>query len=158
MKKFYVFLAAMAGMTFVSCTNDDIVGENTVVSPNEETPIVFGSLKSGMTRADITGKDAADLLGNQFVVSGYKGSSTATVGNKVFDNYVVKYTENTANTTESNSTNWEYVGVDRIKHAIDNGITSQTIKYWDYSQPQYDFIAWSTGSKTAIYEGTPAAG
>ncbi|MBR0275738.1 MAG: hypothetical protein IJQ76_05975 [Prevotella sp.] len=157
MKKFYVFLAAMAGMTFVSCTNDDIVGENTVVSPNEETPIVFGSLKSGMTRADITGKDAADLLGNQFVVSGYKGSSTATVGNKVFDNYVVKYTENTANTTESNSTNWEYVGVDRIKHAIDNGITSQTIKYWDYSQPQYDFIAWSTGKKTAIYE-KPSSG
>ena len=158
MKKFYVFLAAMAGMTFVSCTNDDIVGENTVVSPNEETPIVFGSLKSGMTRADFTGKDAADLLGNQFVVSGYKGSSTATVGNKVFDNYKVVYAENTANTTESNSTNWEYVGVERIKHAIDNGITSQTIKYWDYSQPQYDFIAWSTGKKKAIYEGTPAAG
>lgn len=158
MKKFYVFLAAMAGMTFVSCTNDDIVGENTVVNPNEETPIVFGSLKSGMTRADITGKDAADLLGNQFVVSGYKGSSTATVGNMVFDNYVVKYTENTANTTESNSTNWEYVGVDRIKHAIDKGITSQTIKYWDYSKPQYDFIAWSTGKKKAIYDGTPADG
>lgn len=157
MKKFYVFLAAVAGMTLVSCTNDDIVGENTVVSPNEETPIVFGSLKSGMTRADITGKDAADLLGNQFVVSGYKGSATATVGNMVFDNYVVKYTENTANTTESNSTNWEYVGVDRIKHAIDKGITSQTIKYWDYSKPQYDFIAWSTGTKTAIYSGTPAA-
>ena len=158
MKKFYVFLAAMAGMTFVSCTNDDIVGENTVVSPNEETPIVFGSLKSGMTRADFTGKDAADLLGNQFVVSGYKGSATGTVGSMVFDNYKVVYAENTANTTESNSTNWEYVGVERIKHAIDNGITSQTIKYWDYSQPQYDFIAWSTGSKTAIYEGTPAAG
>jgi hypothetical protein len=54
--------------------------------------------------------------------------------------------------------NWEYVGQDRIKHAIDHGITSQTIKYWDYSAPQYDFIAWSTGSKTAIYEGTPATG
>ena len=158
MKKFYVFLAAMAGMTFVSCTNDDIVGENTVVSPNEQTPIVFGSLKSGMTRADITGKDAADLLGNQFVVSGYKGSATGTVGSMVFDNYKVVYAENTANTTESNSTNWEYVGVDRIKHAIDKGITSQTIKYWDYSKPQYDFIAWSTGKKKAIYDGTPADG
>jgi len=158
MKKFYVFLAAVAGMTFVSCTNDDIVGENTVVNPNEETPIVFSSLKSGFTRADITGKDAADLLGNQFVVSGYKGNATATVGNIVFDNYVVKFKENTANTTESNSSNWEYVGVDRIKPAIDKGITSQTIKYWDYSQPQYDFIAWSTGKKKAIYEGTPTAG
>lgn len=158
MKKFYLFLAAVAGMTLVSCTNDDIVGENTVVNPNEETPIVFSSLKSGFTRADITGKDAATLLGNKFVVSGYKGSSTATVGSVVFDNYLVEYADNTANTTESNSSNWEYVGKGLIKHASDNGITSQTIKYWDYSQPQYDFIAWSTGSKTAIYDGTPADG
>ena len=123
-----------------------------------ETPIVFGSVKKGMTRADATGAEAADLLGKKFVVSGYKGSSTASVGNIVFDNYLVKYSENTANTTQSNSSNWEYVGVDRIKHAIDNGITSQQIKYWDYSKAQYDFIAWSTGATTAIYEGTPTAG
>ena len=158
MKKFYLFLAAVAGMTLVSCTNDDIVGENAVANSEKETAIVFGSLKSGFTRADITGKDAATLLGNKFVVSGYKGTSTATVGNIVFNNYLVEYAENTANTTESNSSNWEYVGKGLIKHASDNGITSQTIKYWDYSQPQYDFIAWSTGTKTAIYEGTPAAG
>ena len=72
----------------------------------------------------------------------------------------MEWTANTANTTESNSSNWEYVGKGRIKHAIDHGITSQTIKYWDYSKAQYDFIAWSTGSKTAIYEepstGIPA--
>ena len=161
MKKFYVFLAAVAGMTLVSCTNDDIVGENTVANSDKETAIVFGSLKSGFTRADITGKDAATLLGNKFVVAGKKGSTTAaTTSTIVFDNYVVEYAENTANTTESNSSNWEYVGKGRIKHAIDHGITSQTIKYWDYSQPQYDFIAWSTGAKTAIYErpstGIPA--
>ena len=158
MKKIHVFFAALAGMALVGCTSDDIIVEKNVVNPEKESAIVFGSLKSGMTRADITGKNAADLLGNQFVVSGYKGSSTASVGSVVFDNYAVKYTENTANTTESNTMNWEYVGVDRIKHAIDNDITSQAIKYWDYSQPQYDFIAWSTGTKTAVYEGTPTDG
>ena len=158
MKKSYYILIAAVGAIFTGCTSDDIVVNETMAPVVEaETPIVFGSLKRGMTRADATGAEAADLLGKKFVVSGYKGSSTASVGNIVFDNYLVKYVENTANTTQSNTTNWEYVGVDRIKHAIDNGITSQQIKYWDYSKAQYDFIAWSTGSKEAIYEGTPGA-
>ncbi len=158
MKKSYYILIAAVGAIFTGCTSDDIVVNETMAPVVEaETPIVFGSVKKGMTRADATGAEAADLLGKKFVVSGYKGSSTASVGNIVFDNYLVKYVENTANTTQSNTTNWEYVGVDRIKHAIDNGITSQQIKYWDYSKAQYDFIAWSTGSKEAIYEGTPGA-
>ena len=159
MKKFYYIIAATAGLLLAGCANDDLIVDNNNPNPADaEMPILFSSVKKGMTRADATGAEAAALLGNQFVVSGYKGSSTASVGNIVFDNYVVKYTENTANTTQSNSDNWEYVGQVRIKHAIDNGITSQQIKYWDYSQPQYDFIAWSTGKKTAIYEGTPTDG
>ena len=159
MKKLNVFLAALAAMTLAGCSNDDLVLENTVVNPDQEAPIVFTSLKNGVTRADITGANAAVLLGNKFVVSGKKGSTTAaTNGTVVFDNYLVEWADNTANTTESNSANWEYVGKGRIKHAIDHGITNQTIKYWDYSQLQYDFVAWSTGSKTAIYEGTPADG
>ena len=158
MKKFYYIFVATAGLLLAGCANDDLIVENSnPEAVNAEMPILFSSVKKGMTRADATGADAAALLGNQFVVSGYKGDNTATVGNIVFDNYLVEWTENTANTTESNSTNWEYVGKGRIKHAIDNGITSQTIKYWDYSKDQYDFIAWSTGSKTAIYE-MPASG
>lgn len=165
MKKIYFILTAAAGLLLTGCASDDLVALENDVPVVEETgaPIVFGSLKKGMTRADVIGSEAADLLGNKFVVTGYKGSQTAFKTTdpksiKVFDNYVVEYKENTANTTESNTTNWEYVGKDRIKHAIDNGITSQTIKYWDYSQPQYDFIAWSTGKKEAIFEGTPSAG
>jgi len=159
MKKINLLLIAAAGLFAASCVSDDLV-TNTQDGPivESESPILFGTTKKGMTRADVTGKEAAALLGNKFVVSGYKGANTATVGTMVFDNYLVEWAENTANTTESNSSNWEYVGKGRIKHAIDNGITSQTIKYWDYSQPQYDFIAWSTGTKTAIFEGTPAAG
>ena len=165
MKKFYYIFVATAGLLLAGCANDDLIVENSnPEAVNAEMPILFSSVKKGMTRADATGADAAALLGNQFVVSGYKGpktewqTSTTAPSTIVFDNYAVKYAENTANTTQSNSANWEYVGVDRIKHAIDNGITSQQIKYWDYSQAQYDFIAWSTGTTTAIYEGTPAAG
>ena len=158
MKKNYLFLAAIAAMTLASCSDDTFESESVVVTPQTEKAIGFSSFRGTMTRADISGAEAANLLGKKFVVSGYKGSTTATPGTVVFDNYLVEWEENTANTTESNTTNWEYVGKGRIKHAIDNGITSQTIKYWDYLQPQYDFIAWSTGTKTAIYEGTPSDG
>ncbi len=169
MKKFYFFAALIAGTVLTSCTSED----DLALSPPEVNvedgyaPIVFSSLKNNITRADITGKAAADSLGNKFVVFGYKGEQTLLTpaeGSVVFDNYLVKYTENTANTTESNTANWEYVLENDatvpvpIKHATDHGITKQTIKYWDYSKTQYDFIAWSTGKKEAIYEGTPADG
>ena len=157
MKKILLFSTALASLLLVGCTSDDLTVVQADELQNEQTPIMFSS-KQGATTRDIAGKEAAALLGDKFVVSGYKGSSTATPGIIVFDNYSVVWEENTSNTTASNSTNWEYVGKDRIKHAIDNGITRQAIKYWDFSQPQYDFIAWSTGSKTAIYEGTPTAG
>ncbi len=160
MKKYFMlFATALAGLTLAGCSNDDFVAETPTVTAEEaNVPILFSSNKGNITRADITGAAAADLLGNKFVVSGYKGSATNPAGTIVFDNYLVEYAPNTAYTTESNTHNWEYVGKGRIKHAIDNGITNQTIKYWDYSQPQYDFIAWSTGKKTAIFEGTPTDG
>lgn len=161
MKKYLFLATAVAGMMLAGCSNDDFIADTSpVVNPEEEdAPILFNSNKGNITRAnDITGAAAAELLGNKFVVSGYKGAKTNPAENIVFDNYAVEYRANTAYTTESNTRNWEYVGVERIKHAIDNGITNQTIKYWDYSKPQYDFMAWSTGTAEAIYEGTPAAG
>lgn len=156
-----LFIAAVTTLTLAACS-DELVESPPVVKPAQqdtlEIPIMFGSLSRGTTRAEFTGAEAAKYLDYKFVVSGYKGSESKTVGSIVFDNYVVKYYENSAYTTESNTHNWEYVGQDRIKHAIDNGITRQSTKYWDYTKPQYDFIAWSTGPKTAIYEGTPDEG
>ena len=167
MKKFYFLAALVAGTALTSCTSED----DLALSPPEVNvedsyaPIVFSSLKNNITRGDITGKAAADSLGNRFVVFGYKGAKTGDPKSDsiVFNNYLVKYEVNSANKTESNSDNWEYVLNNEpnevpIKHAVDNGITKQTIKYWDYSRTQYDFIAWSTGKKTAIYSGDPADG
>lgn len=143
----------------IGCADDPIVqSEGPTPFAEGETPIVFGSLRQGITRADLVGAEAAEKLGKKFVVSAKKGNTTAaTDGVITFDNYEVEYEENTANTTESNSTNWEYVGKGIIPHAADHGIVSQTIKYWDYSQPQYDFIAWSTGSKEAVYKAEDLA-
>ena len=131
-----LFFAACAQLALAACSNN-LADAPSVVTPHsqasQEVPVLFGSSSNGVTRAEITGADAADLLGSQFVVSGYKGSSTALVGSVVFDNVVVNYYANTANTTESNSCDWEYVGQERIKHAIDNGVTQQAVKYWDYT-------------------------
>lgn len=162
MKYRNLLILAAATLGFAACSDD--LSESSVVSPPvqeaEDTPIVFGSISKGTTRADFTGADAAKKLGSQFVVSGYKGEKTKWDDAKntiVFDNYAVRYHENTAYTTESNTNNWEYVGETRIQHAIDNGITQQATKYWDYTQPQYDFIAWSTGEVPVVYKAAEQA-
>ncbi|MBR4897321.1 MAG: hypothetical protein IKZ48_00830 [Prevotella sp.] len=157
MKKYFIF-AAFAGIALTSCTDDDFVGNVSPpaeVNSEEMSPLTFTSSQANFTRADLKGAEAATKLGKKFVVFGYKGTSTGTPGTTVFDNYLVEYAENTANTTESNSANWEYASKGLIKHAIDHEIVAQTIKYWDFTKTQYDFFAWSTGPKTAIYEGTP---
>ena len=155
MKHFNFWALALTAIIVASCTSeDDLTLSPPANQAEEETmaPILFTSSQSAFTRADFTGAEAAKLLGKKFVVTGFKGSTTASPGSIVFDNYLVEYAENTANTTESNSSNWEYVGKGLIPHAVTNGITQQTIKYWDYTQTQYDFIAWSTGSKDAVYD------
>lgn len=144
MKKYLVFATAIAAL--VSCSSDDFVGE---VSPSpagqESNAIVFGSGVNAVTRANYTGAEAATKLNNSFVVEGTKGASSIAT-TVVFDNYNVNYTANTANTTESNSNNWEYVGLTANPLTTITGAGTQTIKYWDYSQDQYDFIAYSLGT------------
>ena len=159
MKRNLFFVVALMGLAACS---DKVTDAPFVVSPPapepQDIPILFGSSSGSITRYEFYGADAAAKLDRKFVVSGYKGDATASFGSIVYDNFFVEWTENTANTTESNTTNWEYVGKPLIKHARDNGVTQQTIKYWDYTMPQYDFIAWSSGHVKPVFEGTPAAG
>lgn len=162
MKHFNFWALALTAICMAACTSEDDLTQSPPVQQEEDVmvPIMFSSNKGNTTRANIEGVAAADSLGRRFVVSGYKGPKSlwSDASKIVFDNYSVEYIENSAFTTESNVRNWEYVDRTRIKHAIDNGITRQSIKYWDYTQAQYDFIAWSTGHKTAIFSGDPADG
>ena len=148
MKKFYLFATALVAM--VSCTSDDFIGENNNspdLNPGNgtESAIVFNSGAKKVTRADFTGAVAADMLNNNFVFMGTKTVSS-TSSPKVFDHYNANWVESTANTTESNSNDWEYVGYTPVA-----GLTSlpagatQSIKYWDYAASQYDFAAYSLG-------------
>ena len=145
MKKNLLF-AALAITALASCTSDDFVGDQSPQVLNEDGAINFISATPAVTRSDKTGADAAEELNSAFVVEGTKGASSVAT-DVVFDNYNVEYTANTANTTTSNTKNWEYVGLDvnslaSIYHSGDK----QTIKYWDYSKAQYDFIAYSLGT------------
>ena len=159
MKRNLFFVVALMG--FAACS-DKVTDAPFVVSPPapepQDIPILFGSSSGSITRYEFYGADAAAKLDRKFVVSGYKGDATASFGSIVYDNFFVEWTENTANTTESNTTNWEYVGKPLIKHARDNGVTQQSVKYWDYTKPQYDFIAWSSGHVTPIFDRSPEAG
>ena len=164
MKTKYFILAAIAAVGLASCSSDEFLGDN---SPNvvEETTVDDGSIRFGFelpnaTRADIYGQAAADLLGNHFYVTGTKGTepTTSPTTSLVFDNYLVNYAVNTAGTSESNTANWEYVGVtpDGTNYAKLGSYSQQTIKYWDFSIDQYDFLAFSTGEKKAVTGKTTA--
>jgi hypothetical protein len=101
------------------------------------------------TRADILGEDAATKLNKKFTVYGWKYVNANSDANAegfqdVFQDYVVKW-EGVAskNTTESNTSGWEYVGYQSEPVNPADASYDQTIKYWDWSTTRYDFIAWS---------------
>ena len=158
MKTKYFFLAALAGMTLASCSGDDIASNNSSTLGDENSSngaIVFTSGANAITRADKVGADAAALLGNKFKVGGFKGDGSST-NTQVFDNYLVQWTVNTAGTTTSNTSDWEYVGINAEAPSSITG--KQTVKYWDYSASQYDFAAYSLGANTSyIGDGEPSA-
>lgn len=155
MNKF--FIAAASALALASCSSDDFLGE---IQGNEQngatSAINFGGDTGKITRATETGATAAGLLGNNFVVVGFKGSKTDAANNETyaFDHYNVNFKDGSAFSTESNRAGWEYVNQDMKVNGADkslaqSGATQQTIKYWDHSCESYDFIAFSMGKKDA---------
>lgn len=160
MNKF--FIAAASALALASCSSDDFLGE---IQGNEQngatSAINFGGDTGKITRDPSSGKAAADLLENNFVVVGFKGSKTDAANNDVyaFDHYNVNFKEGSAFSTESNRAGWEYANQDmKVKGTkpaaslAQGGASQQTIKYWDHSCKSYDFIAFSMGKKDAASE------
>ncbi len=163
MKKYFYLATALVALA--SCSSDEFVGDggNTALNGAEgnSNAIVFKSAANTTTRADHVGADAAGLLNKHFTVGGFKGAgpsviSTTVATGTVFDNYLVNWKENTAATTASNTSDWDYVGIAAVAPSTLAGNT-QSIKYWDYSAAQYDFIAYSTGTATPV-TSTPSSG
>ena len=145
MKKSLVMLLAVSGTVLVSCTQSEYIGE-TIAQTGNNGEIAFSGGTKALTRADLYGGDAAAKLSNKFVVYGTKHAAaedaTATNDAVVFDNFQVGYAASTAGTTQSNSSDWEYVGNTAYSSAV---TSTQGIKYWDYSAAQgYTFYAFSS--------------
>ena len=127
-------------LTLAGCASEDYVGNEELHEANENgRPVSFDLVAAHQTRSQSAGSDAASELNKNFVIWGEKTLSDNTTIQTVFNNYQVNYVSNSANTTISNTSGWEYVG-----YTNRNGI-DQSIKYWDYSASKYDFFAYSLG-------------
>lgn len=149
MKKTYLLTACAAVLAVTACTDNEYIGE--VENPQGKyAEINFGGKSVAATRAGELGHtESAAALNNNFIVEGIKGNGdyTGTLEQtEVFDHYNVNYTASSANTTDSNSSDWEYVGIGN--HGL-SASSAQTIKFWDFSAKQYDFIAFSYGTSSA---------
>ncbi len=169
---YLIGFVALTSLTLVGCSDNDFLGtdngQEVAKQGNGEITFVAGNAKT--TRAgEFVGATAAEKLGGMFVVEGTKGSEQTNSPSTtvVFDNYLVGYEYNSAGKTETNTNNWEYVGK---QTGITGRLTAdtwtalhgagtaqaQTVKYWDYSTDQYDFIAWSTGLREAVTDAAVA--
>lgn len=153
-----LFLAT-AILALASCADNTYIGDQDINTPGNGGAISFGSSTPSLTRSN--GATAANELGYKFKVYGVKkvGSdysnvfatgaySTATDYNADPDAYWVWYESTTAGKSASNTADWEYVGVAGDHGTTDHKATvasgkDQTIKYWDYSADQYEFVAYS---------------
>lgn len=158
----YLIIAASA-LALAGCSSDDFLGDGSGNGQNSaNSMITFGGETGKILRAandDKKGAEAAGLLDKNFVVVGFKGSKTDAANNEnyAFDHYNVNYVDGTANTTESNTANWEYVNqkmeVRGAGKSLAEKAKQQTIKYWDHACKSYDFIAFSMGKG---HTGAPA--
>lgn len=155
------FLYAASALALASCSSDDFLGENSGNGQNAaNSAINFGGGTTKTTRATSNSTyKIDDLKKNGFWVYGTKHSATedntATNDQAVYTNYLLSYTEGSANHTQSNTAGWEYVGVDNkdyranVTPKVDE---AQTIKYWDYSAVAYTFYA-ATAKPEDVKEG-----
>ncbi len=159
MKTKYLFMAAIGALTLVSCADESFIGDQEALNAAAQADgaIKFISNAPSMTRAE--GATAAEELGYSFAVYATK-TVDASESNVFAHNaysastntpYWVWYNTSTANTTTSNTFDWEYVGAAEAKDTPAGAgtftlSTAQDIKYWDYAASQYVFTAYKNKS------------
>ena len=132
---------------FVACTSDEDGNSD------NRLPITFSCSEDGVTRAEVSLSEFISdfkVYGINGDISGSGNAATFTKKNTVFPDYQVWHTENLANTTSTNTANWEYVGT--VEGA--SGSEEQTIKYWDEKRDGHYFWAIGDFSKRGGYDYT----
>ena len=136
-------------ISLTACSSgDDVAGDEPsptpvnppIPEPQTETAITF---RSGLADEEaVTRATGLEEVKTSFKVWAYKNTDAAqTDYQTVIDGYTVSWTANTANTTTSNTNDWEYVG-----------ISDQTIKYWDWSAKAYRFFGMTGDWTNEPYE------
>ena len=135
---------------FVACTSDEDGNSD------NRLPITFSCSEDGVTRAEVSLSEFISdfkVYGINGDISGSGNAATFTKKNTVFPDYQVWHTENLANTTSTNTANWEYVGI--VEGA--SGSEEQTIKYWDEMRDGHYFWAIGDFSKNGGYDYTESS-
>ncbi len=123
-----IYIAMLTLLIVCACSHDEIIE-----IPLTQDEIVFAATSGRVTRAGET--SLARYIDNFRIY----GTNTKDESNSlVFGNYVLWYDEET---TQSNTSNWEYVGFDPVDNKL------QTIKYWDFSAFPYTFWAIAGADK-----------
>ena len=127
---------------FASCSKDDDIISPERPETTDNKPISFSS--SMLEEQAVTRASGLEDIQTSFTVYGYKndafdsGTNSYTSYQTVFPGFVVNWTINSAYTTTSNTSDWEYVGI----------TSDQTIKYWDFGANAYRFIGYALGKAT----------
>ena len=142
MKLYRILTIPFLALCLFSCAGSGQEEQDVPTKPEEpkEVSISFGGNSGTWQDAPTTRANketGLETISKTFKVWGYKttgGNYTSGFdqSQNVMNGYTVNWTQQTANTTSSNTADWEYVG-----------IANQTIKYWDYSATSYRFFAYS---------------
>lgn len=142
MKLYRILTIPFLALCLFSCAGSGQEEPDVPTQPEEpkEVSISFGGNSGTWQDAPTTRANketGLETISKTFKVWGYKttgGNYTSGFdqSQNVMNGYTVNWTQQTANTTSSNTADWEYVG-----------IANQTIKYWDYSATSYRFFAYS---------------
>lgn len=142
MKIYRILTIPFLALWLISCAGSGQEEPDVPTQPEEPkgVSISFGGNSGTCQDAPTTRANketGLETISKTFKVWGYKttgGNYTSGFdqSQNVMDGYTVSWTQQTANTTSSNTADWEYVG-----------IANQTIKYWDYSATSYRFFAYS---------------
>lgn len=138
--------------TLAACSGDDITTPEPQPVPTEN-PICIGHANEMPPQQATRATMGLEEKGvKNFRLWGYKTMSATTQTpynysdpQNVMDRYIVKWQANTAGTTESNTADWEYVGISNTD--LSNG--TQTVKYWDFSATSYRFFAFAPSDALA---------
>lgn len=128
-----------------ACSSDS----DSLSEPELQAPITFGASLPKNTNVEAgTRAEGLETANTEFTVWAYKNKAVSGEGTTtspynygdlqtVMLQYKVQWTANTANTTTTNTNDWEYIG-----------LSDQTIKYWDIDAKAYRFFGYALGKAT----------